>query len=220
MEIWDRLKIYSQWCTALSAASMLCPVRKLFLTLAQWFWARDTHGKRVQAAEVGMFYALVGLGWPVCAMRLNSLSLHRYRHRKNKIPGEQELNQLIFSIKACFWHVSLYYVTQHCCSKIQIGFYSVFPAGNLQMLGIQLRLCKDHIAFETKILWSRCCCRQDASAYPAKGSFPSLFLRAFSENRGYGSVKPMLGCSTPVPFTCKGSWSTACWSRWNGNRFY
>lgn len=115
--------------------------------------------------------------------------------------------------------MSLYYVTQHCCSEIQIGFYSVFPADNLQMLGIQLRLCKDHIAFETKILWSRCCCSQDALAYPAKASFPSLFLRAFSENRGYCSVKPALGCSTPVPFTYQGSWSTACWGCWNGTAF-
>lgn len=114
------------------------------------------------------------------SLRLNSLSLPR---QKNKIPGEQELNQLIFSAKACFWHVSLYYVTQQWCSEIQIGFYSVFPAGDLQMRGIQWRLCEEHIAFETKILWSRCCCSRDASSYPAKGSFPSLFLSLLWEQR-------------------------------------
>lgn len=87
------------------------------------------------------------------------------------------------------------------------------------MLGIQLRLCKDHIASETA-LRSRCSCSQDASAYPAKGSFPSLVLKAFSKKRGYCSVKPILRCNTPVLFTYNRSWSTACWSCWNGSRFY
>lgn len=84
---------------------------------------------------------------------------------------------------------------------------------------IQLMLCKDHIASEIA-LRSRCCCSQDASAYPAKGSFPSLVLRAFSEKRGYCSVKPILRCNTPLPFTYNGSWSTACWSCWNRSRLY
>lgn len=85
--------------------------------------------------------------------------------------------------------MSLYCVTQHCCSKIQIGFHSVFPAGNLQMRGMQLRLCRDHTASETKILWSRCCCSEDPSAYLATGSFPRMGLRVFSENRGNGSCE-------------------------------
>lgn len=82
--------------------------------------------------------------------------------------------------------MSLYCVTQHCCSKIQIGFHSVFPAGNLQMRGMQLRLCRDHTASETKILWSRCCCSEAPSSYLATGSFPRTGLRVFSENRGNG----------------------------------
>jgi len=58
------------------SSSMQRPVRKLLLRLAWWFWARDTDGKRVQAAGLCKFLTLMELGQPVCGMRLNSLSLH------------------------------------------------------------------------------------------------------------------------------------------------
>lgn len=131
MENWDQLKICLQWCAALSGASTQCAVRKLFLRLEHWLWDRDTHGKNVQPAKLGMILVLVELGWADYAIRLNSLSLDRWYTLTDKITEEQELNQLI-SVKACFWHVCLYCVTQHCYSKIQIVFYSVFPAGNLR----------------------------------------------------------------------------------------
>lgn len=37
-------------------------------------------------------------------------------------------------------------------AKSKLGFYSVFPEENLQILGIQLRLYKEHTAFEIKLL--------------------------------------------------------------------
>lgn len=99
-------------------------VTKLFLRLVLGLRQPWKEGP---AAELVCFPVLMEPGWPDCARWGWILYPWIGNTQKKKIQGEQEPNQYIFSVKAWFWHECLYYVAQHCCSKVQIGFLFSVP---------------------------------------------------------------------------------------------